>query len=75
MCLLKGRNRGWLLIWKETFAPISKMSIDAYREDNFCFCLMLCTINDFLTYGNMSDYSLKGLGIESSLLVVIHIIN
>jgi len=34
---------------------------DSYCEESFCLRAMLfCTINDFLTYGNLSCYSVKG---------------
>ena len=34
---------------------------DGYQSETFKLCAMLfCTINDFLTYGNLSGYSVKG---------------
>ena len=34
---------------------------DGFRNETFHLCAMLfCTINDFLAYGNLSGYSVKG---------------
>jgi len=34
---------------------------DGFRNETFHLCAMLfCTINDFLAYGNLSRYSVKG---------------